>query len=702
MNPLFDTRTIILDEGTPEQKREELLEYFYRTFDLDEELYSGLLNNDALYRRADSLRHPLIFYIGHTAVFFINKLILAGILNSRVDARLESIFAVGVDEMSWDDLNMSNYTWPTIVEVKKYRQKVRTIVADLIKNYPLTLPISWDSDMWIILMGIEHQRIHIETSSVLIRHLPIEYVLPINNWSICDDVDGFKQNSLLPVKGGSLVLGKKRDHKLYGWDNEYGHKISEIKSFKASKFLCSNGEFKDFVDAGGYQMEEFWTNEGWAWRCYEKAEAPRFWNYENESWTLRLVFQQIELPLSWPVEVNYLEAKAFCNWKSKQTGQQIRLPLEEEWHQMLELASLPDQPYWDVVPGNINLAHFQSPCPVDMFKFNEFYDIIGNVWQWTETPIDGYEGFKVHPFYDDFSTPTFDLRHNIIKGGSWISTGNEATQHARYAFRRHFYQHAGFRYVESEHDVVIDECLIEHDKDVTPYCKAHYTDEVALISNYRSRIAEHVLAVMENYPKHFALEIGCKVGRTTWELAKVFDKVIGIDSTARYIKVPVDLQNTGRLRYVSEQEGELCDHNEITLEALGFENLKDKVQFLQADPSNLKSIYCGYDIILLNDVITELYDPINLLQTVADRLKDHGILIIATDYCWNSDITPLDKQVGGMREDGEQLWGFQHLKRLLADNFDLLDNVSELFDYIPSTSRVGKLKRLEVTTWRKR
>lgn len=75
--------------------------------------------------------------------------------------------------------------------------------------------------------------------------------------------------------------------------------------------------------------------------------------------------------------------------------------------------------------------------------------MLGNAWQWTETPIDGFAGFKVHPLYDDFSTPTFDGKHNLIKGGSWISTGNEAVMHSRYAFRRHFFQHAGFRYIES-------------------------------------------------------------------------------------------------------------------------------------------------------------------------------------------------------------------------------------------------------------
>ena len=58
-----------------------------------------------------------------------------------------------------------------------------------------------------------------------------------------------------------------------------------------------------------------------------------------------------------------------------------------------------------------------------------------------------YEGFFTHPWYEDFTEPTFDGKHNLIKGGSWISTGNEALLASRYAFRRHFIQHAGFRYV---------------------------------------------------------------------------------------------------------------------------------------------------------------------------------------------------------------------------------------------------------------
>jgi formylglycine-generating enzyme required for sulfatase activity len=102
---------------------------------------------------------------------------------------------------------------------------------------------------------------------------------------------------------------------------------------------------------------------------------------------------------------------------------------------------------FDDSKANINFARYASSVPVDTYAQGKLYDVIGNVWQWTQTQMDALDGFEVHPWYDDFSEPTFDGKHNVIKGGSWASTGNEIMMSARYAFRRHFIQHAGFRYV---------------------------------------------------------------------------------------------------------------------------------------------------------------------------------------------------------------------------------------------------------------
>lgn len=98
--------------------------------------------------------------------------------------------------------------------------------------------------------------------------------------------------------------------------------------------------------------------------------------------------------------------------------------------------------------------------------------------------VDAYEGFEVHPAYDDFSTPTFDGKHNIFKGGCWASTGNYAIKDARYAFRRHFYQHSGFRYIQAEPLPEIRMNVYEKDDTVAQYIEFHYGDSYFGVPNF--------------------------------------------------------------------------------------------------------------------------------------------------------------------------------------------------------------------------
>ncbi len=156
-------RTPLLDGSDAELKREEIRRYFHTTFDRYEQLFETLAQDEAYFRKPIALRHPLIFYLGHTATFFINKLIISSLIKERINPRFESMFAVGVDEMSWDDLSDAHYDWPSVVEVMAYRDKVRAAIDALISHIPLSLPINWSNPWWAILMGIEHERIHLET-----------------------------------------------------------------------------------------------------------------------------------------------------------------------------------------------------------------------------------------------------------------------------------------------------------------------------------------------------------------------------------------------------------------------------------------------------------------------------------------------------------------------------------------------------------
>ena len=163
------TKTVDLRGGTPESKKAEIRKYFLKTWEIDEKLYTQLVNDETFYLRGDPLRHIILFYLGHTAVFFINKLFLAKIIDCRVNPAFESIFAIGVDEMSWDDLNERHYNWPLVSDVRKYRDTVKELILDVIDRIPLVLPIDWESPFWIIMMGIEHVLTEIEHISFFIN-----------------------------------------------------------------------------------------------------------------------------------------------------------------------------------------------------------------------------------------------------------------------------------------------------------------------------------------------------------------------------------------------------------------------------------------------------------------------------------------------------------------------------------------------------
>ena len=190
-----------------------------------------------------------------------------------------------------------------------------------IRTMPLTMPIHWDHPFWVILMGIEHQRIHLETSSVIIRRLPIEMVRQLPLWNICPETGEAPGNELLPVAGGRVVLGKSKDHPLYGWDNEFGRQETDVWDFSASRYLVSNQEYLSFVEDRGYEQEEHWTPEGWKWVGFTQARHPLFWVESPGGYRFRTMAQIIDMPWDWPVEVNYLEAKAFCNWMAGRTGE---------------------------------------------------------------------------------------------------------------------------------------------------------------------------------------------------------------------------------------------------------------------------------------------------------------------------------------------------------------------------------------------
>ena len=693
-------RRLSLHASDPQDFRQHLRAYFTETFDAYESLFRTLACDAAWVQKPITLRHPLIFYYGHTATFFVNKLLLTRLISERIDPQLESIFAVGVDEMSWDDLNDAHYDWPAVAQVQAYRDRVRALVTGLIDTAPLALPVDWNNPWWAIVMGVEHERIHLETSSVLIRQQRLDWVRPRPDWPVCPDHGEAPANTLVDVPAGPVALGKPFDCERYGWDNEYGRHAAEVPPFQASRLLVSNGEFLEFVTAGGYAHDAFWDDEGRRWRDFAKAMHPTFWVQGHEGWHLRLMTQEVPMPWNWPVEVNCLEARAFCRWKAQQSGAPVRLPTEDEWHRVLATSG------WQLadakpVDANLYLEHWASSCPVDRFAHGPFCDAVGNVWQWTETPTWPFEGFKTHPIYDDFTTPTFDDRHNLIKGGSWIATGNEAEPESRYAFRRHFFQHAGFRYVVADAPVHTPASRYETDDLITQYMEFHYGAPYHDVPNFPNALAQIAIQAVGKGPHRRAMDLGCAVGRAVFELARHFEQVDGVDFSARFIDQGVALARGDAVRYTAVEEGELVEYKAVKLVDLGLQDTAARVAFWQGDACNLKPQFTGYDLVLAANLIDRLYDPAKFVTSIHERLNLGGVLMLTSPYTWLAEHTPRGQWLGGFKKDGESWRTLDALRALLAPHFEPIGAPQDVPFVIRETARKFQHTLSQVTLWRR-
>ncbi len=694
--------------------RQEVLDYFDNGWTLTEVLFSSLLGEEAFYRPPyHGLRHPLAFYYGHPASLYINKLQISGLISQPINAFYERLFETGVDEMSWDDMSKNAIEWPSIDQMWQYRKEVYKTVVNVIANTEGLNPghdlIDQDSPLWALFMGFEHERIHFETSSVLVRELPVHLVHKPEQWpdfhqsyEAADSQRQFPANEFVDVPFASVDIGKPRDWPTYGWDNEYGKRSVNVHQFKATKYLISNGEFWQFVADGGYADEQYWSVEGWQWRVFRNAKWPTFW-YQNgpsgsHDYLLRTIFELVPMQWSWPAIVNYHEAHAYANWLSKKDKTKIpyRLITEAEHHRLRELVGLDDKDeHLAIAPlYNTNL-HYGSESSVnalDAFGLS-CSDVFGNVWQWLEDDFNPLPGFKVHRYYDDFSTPCFDGEHKMIMGGSFVSLGDEDTPWARFHFRPHFFQHAGFRlaycpdgddgsaqHVENantvsnqyETQMLVDQYMLLHfgdDADQMPFVHGPKT---AL--NFPERCADLLTTWADKLAISHSkvLDIGCAVGGSAFALARSFKHVEAIDLSEAFIDTAKILQSEGHYAYRVLAEGELYEQRIAHIE-------KDKarsINFRRADACSLPPEYVDFDAVLIANVLCRLPSPSALLSRMAGELavvRKGGLLMLTTPFTWMEQFTPIDVWLGGYYDEkGDAKHSEEALKEALLDNFELV------------------------------
>jgi formylglycine-generating enzyme required for sulfatase activity len=137
---------------------------------------------------------------------------------------------------------------------------------------------------------------------------------------------GSRTGAAVRIPSGTATLGADRNRITFGWDNEFDQHQIEVPAFEMDVDNVTNGEFLEFIEAGGYRSRQWWSDEHWQWLQENGITQPAFWTASQTGRAWIGMFETISLPLDWPVYVSHAEATAYATWKGR------RLPSEAEYH----------------------------------------------------------------------------------------------------------------------------------------------------------------------------------------------------------------------------------------------------------------------------------------------------------------------------------------------------------------------------------
>ena len=410
--------------------RETLINALHQTRDRMKELVCSLDEEQLSVPHHPGVNPP-VWEMGHAAFFY--EVFVLNWLDGTPS------YDPSMDEL-WDSFHMdhedrwSKDLFPSREDTLKYMDTIVQRIEDRIHNEPLT-----DEALYLYRYAIYHQNMHIE--SMTWCRQTVGYPAPAFS-----DPEGFGATGVdqdargdVEIPAGRYLIGLPAGTDRYatedfGFDNEKPAFEVTMPSFAISRTLVTNGEFQKFVEEGGYERPEFWSQGGRKWLEREinlnfgSGEPPIFgaqkhpfhWRSRDGRWQERVFDRWLPLDPGHPVkQISYWEAEAFCNWAGR------RLPTEYEW-EVAALANRPGEPRrrfpWgnEMDPEKVDMdALYMGRLPVTALEAGESpfgcRQMQGTVWEWTSNQFLPYDGFAVD-MYPFMSTLQFG-DHKTTKGG---------------------------------------------------------------------------------------------------------------------------------------------------------------------------------------------------------------------------------------------------------------------------------------------
>ncbi|MCZ6675462.1 MAG: putative 4-mercaptohistidine N1-methyltransferase [Verrucomicrobia bacterium] len=163
-----------------------------------------------------------------------------------------------------------------------------------------------------------------------------------------------------------------------------------------------------------------------------------------------------------------------------------------------------------------------------------------------------------------------------------------------------------------------------------------------------------------------ALDIGCAVGRSSFELARLCSSVVGIDYSHRFIEAADAMKSQGSLKYLRVDEGDLGTELEAKLPE-GID--ANKVSFQQGDATALPDDLGTFDVVLAANLIDRLENPSQFLNSLPGLMNPGGQLIITSPYTWLEEYTPKENWLGGYDNESQSQRTIDGLVEVLSAHF---------------------------------
>src|SRR5689334_3964390 len=412
--------------------REALIAGFMQVRGMTERLCEPLAIDDFMLQAMPDVS-PTKWHLAHVSWFFETFLLkrrLPGYrpLNEEYEYLFNSYYnTVGPQYFRPDRGLLSR---PTIAEVFAYRSHVDEAVRTLVG-------VAGEDDLadidTVVVLGLNHEQQHQELIVTDIKYnLSVNPLRPAYHHVLPPRGAAAPALRWLEFEGGLISIG--HDAAGFAFDNEWPRHRTFLQPYRLGSRLVTNGEYMEFIAAGGYQDWRFWLSEGWKNVQAHRWNSPLYWERRDGTWWSQTLAGLQKVDEHGPVShVSYYEADAYARWAG------LRLPTEEEWEHAAQFHRH---------RGCLLESGIYHPLPAPGQETG-LEQMIGDLWEWTRSPYAPYPGFR--PFQGDLGeyNGKFMVNQMVLRGGSCATPAS----HVRITYRNFFppdarWQFSGIRLAE--------------------------------------------------------------------------------------------------------------------------------------------------------------------------------------------------------------------------------------------------------------